>query len=241
MLRVSRLGIVHGALALFALALVAKAAHVQLWQGASWAARAQNQHFAAASVPAPRGDILDASGNVVVQSRELVRLHVAPKELRDPRALRKALARVGVRAEWASRAVDPGRQWVSIPGRFVPTEVATIVAMRGVYAEPVSDRVLFGTTGLKRIVGRVGPDGAPVDGIELALDTLLVGTPGTATLVRDARGRKFESPTVPGTAPRKGRTVVLEWVNPGCPYVQKHYNAANMQATQRAATAKGVV
>jgi len=39
----------------------------------------------------------------------------------------------------------------------------------------------------------------------------------------------------------KGRTVVLEWVNPECPYVRKHYDSANMQATQKAATAKGVV
>jgi peroxiredoxin len=39
----------------------------------------------------------------------------------------------------------------------------------------------------------------------------------------------------------KGKTVVLEWVNPGCPYVQKHYGAANMQGTQKDAAAKGVV
>jgi peroxiredoxin len=39
----------------------------------------------------------------------------------------------------------------------------------------------------------------------------------------------------------KGKTVVLEWVNPGCPFVQKHYGSANMQATQKAATARGVV
>lgn len=39
----------------------------------------------------------------------------------------------------------------------------------------------------------------------------------------------------------KGRHVVLEWVNPGCPYVQKHYDSGNMQGTQRDATAKGVV
>ena len=39
----------------------------------------------------------------------------------------------------------------------------------------------------------------------------------------------------------KGRTVVLEWVNPGCPYVRKHYGAANMQATQKAAVDRGVV
>ena len=39
----------------------------------------------------------------------------------------------------------------------------------------------------------------------------------------------------------KGKHVVLEWVNPECPYVRKHYGSANMQATQQAATAKGVV
>jgi peroxiredoxin len=39
----------------------------------------------------------------------------------------------------------------------------------------------------------------------------------------------------------KGRTVVLEWVNPGCPFVRKHYDSANMQATQKNATAKGAV
>jgi AhpC/TSA family len=39
----------------------------------------------------------------------------------------------------------------------------------------------------------------------------------------------------------KGKTVVLEWVNPGCPYVRKHYNGGNMQSTQKDATGKGVV
>ena len=35
--------------------------------------------------------------------------------------------------------------------------------------------------------------------------------------------------------------MVLEWTNPGCPFVVKHYGSDNMQATQKAATAKGVV
>ena len=39
----------------------------------------------------------------------------------------------------------------------------------------------------------------------------------------------------------KGKHVVLEWVNPGCPFVQKHYDSGNMPATQKAAEAKGVV
>ena len=39
----------------------------------------------------------------------------------------------------------------------------------------------------------------------------------------------------------KGKTLVLEWVNPGCPYVRKHYDGGNMQGTQQDAAAKNVV
>jgi peroxiredoxin len=39
----------------------------------------------------------------------------------------------------------------------------------------------------------------------------------------------------------KGKHVVLEWTNPGCPFVRKHYDSGNMPATQKDATDKGVV
>lgn len=39
----------------------------------------------------------------------------------------------------------------------------------------------------------------------------------------------------------RGKHVVLEWTNPGCPYVRKHYDSGNMAATQQDAAAKGVV
>ncbi len=38
----------------------------------------------------------------------------------------------------------------------------------------------------------------------------------------------------------RGKTVVLEWNNPGCPFVRKHYQG-NLQALQKEATAQGVV
>jgi peroxiredoxin len=37
----------------------------------------------------------------------------------------------------------------------------------------------------------------------------------------------------------RGKYVVLEWTNPGCPYVRKHYNSGNMPDTQRDAVIKG--
>jgi len=39
----------------------------------------------------------------------------------------------------------------------------------------------------------------------------------------------------------KGKVVVLEWTNSGCPFVVKHYGSGNMQKLQKEAAAKGVV
>ncbi len=55
----------------------------------------------------------------------------------------------------------------------------------------------------------------------------------------------FALPDVQGGTRRlsdfRGRHVVLEWTNPGCPFVQKHYRSGNMQTLQREAAARQVV
>ena len=62
----------------------------------------------------------------------------------------------------------------------------------------------------------------------------VVGQPAPAFSAVDTSGKTVS------LADYKGKHVVLEWVNPGCPFVQKHYNSGNMPATQKAATSKGV-
>jgi peroxiredoxin len=39
----------------------------------------------------------------------------------------------------------------------------------------------------------------------------------------------------------RGKFVVLEWYQPDCPFVRKHYNSGNMQALQKEYVSKGVV
>jgi hypothetical protein len=68
-----------------------------------------------------------------------------------------------------------------------------------------------------------------------ALAAVSVGQPAPAFSVTDTSGKTVS------LADFKGKHVVLEWVNPGCPFVQKHYNSANMPGTQKDATGKGVV
>lgn len=68
-----------------------------------------------------------------------------------------------------------------------------------------------------------------------ALATATVGQPAPAFTAKDTSGRTVS------LADFKGKHVVLEWVNPGCPYVVKHYDSGNMQGTQAEAASKGVV
>lgn len=74
-----------------------------------------------------------------------------------------------------------------------------------------------------------------VAGAAAAHAAATVGQPAPAFSAVDTAGKPVS------LADFKGRTVVLEWVNPGCPFVRKHYDSANMQGTQKAAAAQNVV
>ncbi|HEY0646306.1 thioredoxin family protein [Phenylobacterium sp.] len=62
-----------------------------------------------------------------------------------------------------------------------------------------------------------------------------VGQPAPAFSAVDANGKTRS------LAEFKGKTVVLEWTNSGCPYVRKHYDSGNMQSLQRVAAKDGIV
>lgn len=68
-----------------------------------------------------------------------------------------------------------------------------------------------------------------------AAQEVRVGAPAPAFTATDSRG---QTETL---AQYRGKYVVLEWHNLGCPYTRKHYVSGNMQALQKEWTAKGVV
>jgi peroxiredoxin len=59
------------------------------------------------------------------------------------------------------------------------------------------------------------------------LAAAVVGQPAPAFTATDLAGKPVS------LADFKGKTVVLEWHNFGCPFVQKHYKSGNMQALQK--------
>jgi peroxiredoxin len=74
-----------------------------------------------------------------------------------------------------------------------------------------------------------------IAGTLLALDAPPVGSAAPTFTLPDAKGAPHS------LSDYKGKFVVLEWFNPECPFVKKHYGGGNMQKLQADYTAKGVV
>ncbi len=69
----------------------------------------------------------------------------------------------------------------------------------------------------------------------VAVAQAVIGQPAPAIAATDASGKPVS------LADYKGKYVVLEWTNPECPFVKKHYDGGNMPATQKQAIADGAV
>jgi peroxiredoxin len=62
-----------------------------------------------------------------------------------------------------------------------------------------------------------------------------VGQPAPEFTLTDSNGKSHN------LSDFKGKFVVLEWLNHGCPFVKKHYDGGNMQGLQKEFTGKDVV
>lgn len=209
--------LLHLSLVVFALALVYRAVKVQIIEGAEWSRLADRQHLQSDTLLAPRGTIEDDRGEVLAMSREVLRLEIAPNQVRPPRkdrndrdSLARELAALGVSRSVIRRALDSTRTYVKVPGEYLPSEVKRLRAIRGVRAEWAMQRIPGGTPGLRGVVGAVSSEGEALSGLERALDTLLRGTDGERLGVRDRGGRApWDSPVGRRVDPRAGHTVRL--------------------------------
>ena len=80
----------------------------------------------------------------------------------------------------------------------------------------------------------------------IALTAIAVGAvPASAAPVVGKPAPDFKAADVDGKpvtlSDFRGKTVVIEWNNPECPFVKKHYGSGNMQKTLAAAAQDGVV
>jgi cell division protein FtsI (penicillin-binding protein 3) len=196
---------------LASMAIIGRAASVQVLEGTRWQEEALTQHRASLEVPAPRGSILDRDGNVLAASNVTFRVEVAPKEIRAEKRteVQELLGReLRLDRETRSRITDLDRQWVVIPGSYPPHVQEEIRGIRGVHLTRELERYYPYDLLARGVLGSV-LEGEGRGGIEAAFHRHLAGSPGREVQARDSRGVPLPGQSYVAVEPQPGGTVVL--------------------------------
>jgi len=204
----ARLRAIEVAFAIAGVALLARAAQVQILEGERNADLAREQRTERVELPARRGAIYDRNGVPLALTNEVFHVGVAPNELRDTTGAIKLLAKQLHEPERRVRVLLR-RSWAYFHGPYSATEVAPLRRVSGVHLESELVRFHPDPDLAVEVIGRPAAPGRPAGGLERTLDAELAGTPGRAVELRDRWGRRYESPARLDAFPVPGRDVYL--------------------------------
>jgi len=206
----ARIAAIQFGFALGIIAIVARAAQLQLMQGGRWAEQAQRQRTERAILPARRGALFDRNGVPLAVSQEFYHVGVAPNEVADARALQLLSRHLGVPRAALERDIRAGKRWIYFHGPFTATQVQPVRRLAGVHLTRDFHRFYPYRALARPIIGGLSPDGpGGAAGLELSLDSILTGEPGEAVLLKDRAGRRYDSPARMVREPVAGNNVVL--------------------------------
>ncbi len=206
----ARLGLVQAVLAVCLLVVVGRAAQVQLLKGGEYAKEASSSRTELRRLEARRGTLFDRRGLSMAITQEQYRVGIAPNEVDERTALiRVASRQLEVPAATLKRGFASKKPYLYFYGPYTATDVEPLRAFKGVHIEGVFLRNYPSQRLAGRVIGRMGPDGEASSGLERALDGLITGTPGEEVVLKDRRGRRYESPGRLRKDPVPGNDVVL--------------------------------
>jgi cell division protein FtsI (penicillin-binding protein 3) len=193
------------------LAILARAAHIQLVQGERWAAQAERQRTERVVLQARRGALFDRNGIPLAVSQEFYHVGIAPNELANPRSAGQLVSRqLGVSWSALERDLRAGKRWIYYHGPFTATQVQPLRRLSGVHLTRDFQRFYPSRALARPIIGGLSPDGPNgAAGLELSLDSILTGQPGEAVLLKDRAGRRYDSPARVVREPLPGNEVFL--------------------------------
>ncbi|MGI8872176.1 MAG: peptidoglycan D,D-transpeptidase FtsI family protein [Candidatus Limnocylindria bacterium] len=195
-------------------------------------------------IPAQRGEIRDANGDLLATSVQVQSVYVTPPTVKDPESSAALLASVldmpieVVRAKLTSHS-----PWVWIKRRIDDQMAQRVRALAlpgvGMLAEPQRSYpvvgVAAGTTIAAQVLGYVDVNGAGRYGVEQSEDALLAGQPGLVDAQQDVTGRRIADSVAQLRPPVNGANLTLT-IDAGV----QHLLEATMLETFKRNRAEGV-
>jgi cell division protein FtsI (penicillin-binding protein 3) len=193
--------------------LAGRAFYLQALNTSFLQAKGEARYARTIELPASRGTVTDRNGQLLAVSTAVESICATPEELSeaeeaDLRALGKALGMPA--AEIRQKVARKDRQFVFLKRQISPDQAAKVMALRvpGVFQQREFRRYYPAGEVMAHVVGFTGIEDNGQEGIELAADERLSGSPGSRKVIRDRRGRIVED-AEGRRAPRDGDSVTL--------------------------------
>lgn len=178
--------------------LVGKAVAVQVLGKEFYQAQGDARHLREVAIPAYRGMIVDRNGEPLAVSTPVMSLWANPKQLlaeateRVPELAGALETNDGALMQRLVQRAD--KEFVYLKRHISPDEANGVLALDipGVHAQREFRRYYPAGEVLAHVIGYTDIDDHGQEGMELAFESWLAGTPGKKKVIQDRRGRRVE-------------------------------------------------
>ncbi len=194
------------------LVLMGRAFYLQGVNTSFLQAKGEQRYGRTLEMPASRGPVKDRNGLPLAVSTPVESIWAAPDDLEMDEPQLRSLARaLGLSpVEIRQKVANKDRQFVFLKRQISPEQAAKVMALRipGVFQQREYRRYYPAGEVMAHVVGFTGIEDTGQEGIELAAQSRLAGTPGARKVIKDRKGRVIED--VEGVrAPKDGAEVTL--------------------------------
>ena len=199
--------------------------------------RAKSQQIGAEDIQVRRGNIYDRKGRDFAVNLELESLYCDPEEVViDKDRLKRLSGILGMDAKVIQAKFDQDKRFMWVNRKLAPDTAGEIkkLNIKGIGFVPEAKRYYPGKELASHVIGMVGRENQPLEGLELKYDKYLRTAGGKVYVGRDASGKKLSSG---GDLEAKGNDVFLT-IDEGLQYiVEKELEKAMGQWRSVAASA----
>ena len=193
-----RLALVCGTLALCSVALLARALDLQVIDNEFYQRQGAARFLREIPIATSRGMITDRNGEPLAVSSPVESIWANPQELLKSQARLPQLAdALGMDRDELKRRLSQraDKEFVYLKRRINPDEAKAILALEipGVASQREYRRFYPQGEAIAHVLGFTNIDDRGQEGLELAFDDWLRGTPGAKRVIRDRRGRIVEN------------------------------------------------
>ena len=198
-------------LAAFAL-LLGRAFYLQGLNNDFLQAKGEARFMRVVDLPASRGAVMDRHGKPLAISTPVESIWASPAEMELDGAQLASLAKaLGIdRQALAARLAERDKNFVWLKRQLSPDQAASVIALKipGIFQQREFRRFYPAGDVTAHVIGFTGQEDQGQEGIELAQQSTLAGSPGQRRVIKDRKGRIVED-IENLKAPREGKALRL--------------------------------